>query len=382
MKKRKWIAVFIGLVLFFSSSDVFAEGNAGSATGRPIETRQAQYYSDQCMWKVSLYVAKSDQVDKETGKDMDRGQNAANFLNNFYKIGSKPIYLMPNNGSFGVHPLWGNTQYNNGDKISYMYNYQTTGGHPGGVNFVGQGSTYLTYFPNVPYAPQFCDGDWDDDFVPEVSWAVGDINTVKNYFDHQDTINRVINYYASKEAGGNASNLTKNLTFTIDGETRSNWNWNGIRPAVYNGNPSNQIEWLLVYEPVNLVYTRDKANCYALTATEFAISQMTGQIDWWYNITWDVGGGYTFPEWAPYQQYAFGGDGYRQHYARAAYGLVPNSVFLLNDWYGFNTGTYAHMDLSAIPGGRWQPPESLLGGGWGMSRYVKPQKTTEPHNYE
>ena len=78
------IALLTGLLWGMSPLVARAEDNSSTVPGNPTYTEDAFYYSDQYMWKVSLFVAKSDTVNKDSSN-----------MNEFYRIGNQAVYLNP-----------------------------------------------------------------------------------------------------------------------------------------------------------------------------------------------------------------------------------------------------------------------------------------------
>lgn len=376
MKNKYFIYLFLFLFSFcLVAAPVQAEDNTGTVPGNPTYTTDAYYYSDQFMWKASLFVAKSDTVNKETST-----------INDFYRIGNQALYLNPvrnfSEWYGGARPSRiSNLYFTKENKVNTLTELTSNGGNPWGlstVDFTSSNNVYMmTGVPNLPYVPQLCDGDVFENGVIHES-TVGNINTVVDYFRNFDTIGRILDFYAFKQ-GQTMEQLVQGLTFTINGETKSGWNPEGILPKAINGNPTNQVEWLIVYEPVTIVYVKDTARPgsyygYAMTATDFSVSQMRHQMDWRYDET-------RWPAWAGQQPDAWKPNGQRQHVSRLSHLLMGNSVVIKNRWYGFEPGSAVNQG-AAIPNNRWTSENQVRYGGWGMSRWLKPTTYEMPKDYE
>jgi Listeria/Bacterioides repeat len=350
-----------------------AEDNSSTVPGNPTYTEDAFYYSDQYMWKASLFVAKSDTVNKDSSN-----------MNDFYRIGNQAVYLTPvsnwNGWAAGSRPSnISGLFFSKENKVDTLLELQSKGGDVNALDPVqlASGSGIYLLKPPVqpPYVPQLSDGDIYDNGVIYGD-SVGSITKVANYFNSLETINTVLNFYAGKQ-GVSKEDLVKNLEFTIDSETRTGWNPKGILPDAISDNPTNQVEWLIVYEPVSIVYVKDTAHPgsyygYALSATDFAVSQIKHQMDWRYDETrWTAWAGQQADAWKP--------NANRQHVSRLAFLLMGNSVITNNTWYGLAAGSGVDQN-AAIPFNRWFSDQQTKYGGWGMSRWIKPAEYNKPRD--
>ncbi|MDZ5726405.1 InlB B-repeat-containing protein, partial [Acetobacterium sp. K1/6] len=350
-----------------------AEDNSSTVPGNPTYTEDAFYYSDQYMWKASLFVAKSDTVNKDSSN-----------MNEFYRIGNQAVYLTPvsnwNGWAGGSRPSnISGLFFSKENKVDTLLELQSKGGDVNALDPVqlASGSGIYLLKPPVqpPYVPQLSDGDIYDNGVIYGD-SVGSITKVVSYFNSLETMNTLINFYAGKQ-GVSKEDLVKNLEFTIDGETRTGWNPKGILPDAISDNPTNQVEWLIVYEPVSIVYVKDTAHPgsyygYALSATDFAVSQIKHQMDWRYDETrWTAWAGQQADAWKP--------NANRQHVSRLAFLLMGNSVITNNTWYGLAAGSGVDQN-AAIPFNRWFSDQQTKYGGWGMSRWIKPAEYNKPRD--
>jgi uncharacterized repeat protein (TIGR02543 family) len=352
---------------------VHAEDNSSTVPGNPTYTEDAFYYSDQYMWKVSLFVAKSDTVNKDTSQ-----------MNDFYQIGNQAIYLNPvknmSQWTGGARPSSiSGLFFSKENKVNTLLELQSKEGDVNAIDPIqittGNNVNMITGVPNLPYVPQLSDGDIYDNGVID-SLKVGNITTVANYFNSLDTINTILNFYAGKQ-GVSRGELAQGFEFTIDGETRTGWNPEGILPDALNDNPTNQVEWLLVYEPVSIVYVKDTAHPgsyygYALSATDFAVSQIKHQMDWRYDET-------RWTDWSGQQPDAWKSNEDRQHVSRLAFLLMGNSVITTSSWYGLESGVGVDQN-AAIPFNRWFSDQEVRYGGWGMTRWIKPTEYEKPRD--
>jgi uncharacterized repeat protein (TIGR02543 family) len=350
-----------------------AEDNSSTVPGNPTYTEDAFYYSDQYMWKASLFVAKSDTVNKDSSN-----------MNEFYRIGNQAVYLTPvsnwNGWAAGSRPAnISGLFFSKENKVDTLIELQNKGGDVNALDPVqlASGSGIYLLKPPIqpPYVPQLSDGDVYDNGVI-YGESVGSITKVANYFNSLETINTVLNFYAGKQ-GVSKEDLVKSLEFTIDGETRTGWNPKGILPDAISDNPTNQVEWLIVYEPVSIVYVKDTAHPgsyygYALSATDFAVSQIKHQMDWRYDES-------RWTAWAGQQPDAWKPNANRQHVSRLAFLLMGNSVITNSTWYGLAAGSGVDQN-AAIPFNRWFSDQQVKYGGWGMARALKPAEYNKPRD--
>lgn len=367
------IALLTGFLWGIFPMVALAEDNSSTVPGNPTYTEDAFYYSDQFMWKASLFVAKSDTVNKDSSN-----------MNDFYRIGNQAVYLTPvsnwNGWAGGSRPSnMSGLFFSKENKVDTLLELQSKGGDVNALDPVqlasGSGIYLLKPPSQPPYVPQLSDGDINDNGVIYGD-SVGSIAKVANYFNSLETINTVLNFYAGKQ-GVSKEDLVKSLEFTIDGETRTGWNPKGILPDAISDNPTNQVEWLIVYEPVSIVYVKDTAHPgyyygYALSATDFAVSQIKHQMDWRYDET-------RWTAWAGQQPDAWKANGNRQHVSRLAFLLMGNSVITNNTWYGLAAGCGVDQN-AAIPFNRWFSDQQVKYGGWGMARALKPAEYNKPRD--
>lgn len=352
IKQRVMIFFLLILTLLCSSGSVFAEANAGSTNGSAGWTNDAYYKENEYMWKVSLFVAKSDTISKDNST-----------INDFYRIGNDALYIIPDNSPAAVNSII----YTKGDKVKTLQELTSKGNNYSAldpVQFTNGGGVNRIIDTNVPLIPQLCDGISEFDGVSDPN-QVGQLPTVKDYFEKKGTINKAIDFYAA-QFGTSRAGLVKDLSFTINGESRTGWNPDGILPGNINNNPTNQVEWVLVYEPVGIVYVIGSRQGYALTATDFAVAQIKKQFDWRYNENRMSG-------WAGQQPDAWDAQENRQHVARMAFLLMGNSVHTVAPWYGFKFGNGVDENAT-IPYRRWFSDAQIDYGGWGMVRYRTPDK--------
>ncbi|KUO71660.1 MAG: hypothetical protein APF81_22725 [Desulfosporosinus sp. BRH_c37] len=233
--KRFLFLMLICLCLFPTATvcaDDNADGGEGSVGGS--ETGYAHYNSGEYMYKVSVYVAKSDQA-----KTSDAS------LMGFYKIGNSPIFVHPNHFTLPSSGIL----YGNGSKIDYIN--------------------------GLALAPSLTPKLLADNPPPPPITSGGNITAVKEYFGDTESLINFINAFADQK-GTTREGLVSNLQFTINGETGT-VSPNRILPSKdENGNFLNEVPWLVVYEPVIIAYLKDGTTKLAFSATEYALAQELG----------------------------------------------------------------------------------------------------------
>jgi Listeria/Bacterioides repeat len=378
---RRTMLICLILMLCFVGGwqSVLALDNTSTVGSGTTNTTDAFYYSDQYMWKVSLFVAKADTVNR-----------TASSINDFHQIGEESVYLSPisswNQWAGGARPSQiSSLSFSKENKIDTLNELNTKGDDVNALDSVtltnAGGILGRFNVSNLPYPPQMCDGMLYNNGVADSRYT-SSLSDVTNYFNNQTTITMLLNFYASKQ-GKTPEELVSELEFTINGETRTGWNPEGILPKSINGNSTNQVEWLIVYEPCTIVYTRDTSKWqennqwykgYVLSATDFAVTQLRNQFDWRYDET-------RMSSWAGLQPDAWLPNSMRLHVARLSHLVVGNSVIIKDSWYGLEAGNGVDPN-AAVPYNRWSSVNELKYGGWGMSMWEKPITYDDAINYD
>lgn len=243
MRHIKHLASLLLVLILCTICGVTALADDDNATGGSGNTSGAAngygwYNSTEYLWKVSLYVGKSDTASK-----------SSNLMNNYYLVGGTSIYIKNTNWSVSSSTKFG--AYN---KVQY-YN-----------------GTRLAYYTSSPKIIS-------DSGCPKVPIACGgNIDTVKSYFGDTNTVNMVLNALAQAK-GTSQEGLVSGLTFTIDGTTKT-WDPSYILPRVSGGKLKNGVPWVIIYEPVVVAHLKDNKTLLGFTATEFALAESYG----WYNF--------------------------------------------------------------------------------------------------
>ena len=242
MKRILSILLLTAILLSAFLIPVFAEttgdDNATSGDGSTNDAAKgyAWYNSKQYLWKVTLFVGKSDQVSKQSS-----------LTNNFYRIGTvvmkKDDWTVP-----------AAAQFADKTKVDYY----------SGATLSLDDSPYIISDKNCPAVPIACDG--------------GNIETVKAYFGSTGTVSTVLSGIAA-DKGTSKEGLLSSLSFSIGGQVKTGWDFSYVNPNA----TTNRVPWVIVYEPMILMNLKDKETKLALTATEFALCQLNGWYDWSYN---------------------------------------------------------------------------------------------------
>lgn len=239
MKRIILILLSFVILLTACSMIVFADDNAQSGSGdtQGAATGYAWYSTYQYLWKVTLFVGRTDQATKQS-----------DLSNDFYRVGT---IVMKKTG----WDVDSSVKFASGTKVDYYI----------GVPMTLDSSPKIVSDLNCPAIPIVCDGD---------------IETVKAYFGTTGTMTTILNAIANDKRT-TTQRMMSALSFSIGGVTKSGWDYEYIAP---NGT-SNRVPWVIVYEPMVILNLKDWVTKLAFTATEFALCELNG----WYD--WNKGGG-------------------------------------------------------------------------------------------
>lgn len=238
MKRILSILLLMATLLSAFSITALADDNAtgGDGTTHDASDGYGWYNTNEFLWKVTLFVGKSDQVTKQSS-----------LTNDFYRIGT--VIMKRPGCTFNSSCVFGNAT-----KVDYY------------------GGTSLSLVTNPYYI--------DDANVPRIPITHdGNIDTVKSYFGSTGTMNTILNGLAGNQ-GTTQYGLVKNKTFTIGGVTKSGWSSDYLLPS----GTTNRIPWVIVYEPIVKMHLKDRVNTVAFTATEYVISAEYGWYDWYKSV--------------------------------------------------------------------------------------------------
>ena len=240
MKRIISILLLMAILLSAFSIPAFADGeddddNAQSGSGNTHQAGKGYgwYNGYQYLWKVTLFVGKSDQASKQD-----------NLKEDFHRIGT---VVMKKTG----WTVSSSVKFANGTKVDYY----------DGTAMAMDTKPYIISDKNCPAVPIACDG--------------GDIDTVKAYFGSTGTLSTVLNGIAD-DKGTTKEAMLSELSFTIGGRTKKGWAYEYVDP---NGT-SNRVPWVIVYEPMVIMNLKDNTTKLAFTATEFALCELNGWYDW------------------------------------------------------------------------------------------------------
>jgi len=236
LKKTLCIILLITTLISAFSLTISADDNATSGDGdtQGMVSGYGWYNTYQYLWKVTLYVGKSDQATK-----------ASSLTHDFHCLGT---IIMKKTG----WTVSSSVKFGSGTKVDY-YN---------GATLSMNSTPKIISDASCPAVPIACDGN---------------INTVKAYFGSTGTLTTVLNAIAENN-GTTASAMLSSRVFTIGGTTKSGWDYSYVAP---NGT-SNRVPWVIVYEPMVIMNLKDRVTKLAFTATEFALCEIYGWYDWNY----------------------------------------------------------------------------------------------------
>ena len=242
MKRIISVLLLIATLLSAFSITAFAnDDNAQSGDGDLGDATQgsAWYNPSQYLWKVTLFVGKSDQSSKQSSLTED-----------FYRIGT--VIIKKNDWTVSS-----STKFGSGTKVDYY----------AGAEMTMDTKPKIISDANCPRIPVAC---------------AGNLNVVKSYFGSTGTMSTVLNSIAD-DKGTTKEEMLSALRFTIGGQTKSGWDYEYVDPNA----TTNRVPWVIVYEPMVIMNLKDKVTKLAFTATEFALCEING----WYDFNWSNGKG-------------------------------------------------------------------------------------------
>lgn len=235
MKRILCIILLLATLMSAFTVSAFADDNAQSGNGdtQGATTGYAWYYSYQYLWKVTLFVGKSDKVSK-----------TSNLQNDFHRIGT---VVMKKTG----WTVSSSVKFGSGTKVDYY----------SGDSLTMDTSPIIISDANCPKIPIVCDG--------------GEVETVKLYFGSTGTVSTILNAIADAKCA-TKKDILASLVFSIGGQSKMGWDISYLEP---NGT-SNRVPWVIVYEPMVVLNLKDNVTKLAFTATEFAICELNGWYQW------------------------------------------------------------------------------------------------------
>lgn len=236
MKRIISILMLAAVLLSAFAIPAFAtdDDNAQSGDGNIHDAVEGYgwYNPQQYLWKVTLFVGKSDQACKQS-----------NLVQDFHRMGT---LIMKKSG----WTLPAGTKFASGTKVDYCNGFAMT----------LDPSPYIISDSNCPAVPVACGGN---------------IETVKSYFGSTGTLTTVLNGIAA-DKNTTKQEMLSALSFTIGGQTKTGWEYAYVAPNA----TTNRVPWLIVYEPMVVMNLKDKTTKLAFTATEFALGQLNGWYNW------------------------------------------------------------------------------------------------------
>lgn len=276
---KKLLSIGLILCLLFSlSGNLMAEeknkDNADSGEDSSQKAVMGFYRSRDCMYKVSLYIAKKKAA-------------AIGVLADFHLVG-EPIFLARRDFKAEAgYELF--CSFSN--KLQYLAGKK--------LNIRQLKSNRICFHKDVPAIP-IING--------------GNLTAVKSYFGDIETLLFILDNIAKKQGATKAELLLRYPYYDKAGN-REVLTAGQLLPAKEEskGGYRNERSFVIVYEPIAVGYLTDKKTAFAMTATEYAILQKNG--------------------YANFFNRALGGDN-----PQLMWGLthrdLPNSIFLEEGWLG------------------------------------------------
>lgn len=341
---------------------VSAANNAdGSGGSNGSYSGKGTYNSEDCMWKVSVYVALKDTVNAETS-----GSGCALSNTNYWTRYGNPIFLMKGNNSTLKGRL-SDSMFFGENKVDLMKKSTSASKISLDPKSYTNISSYILYDNNSVYVP---------------TNKLNNIDEVKAYFANSNNFFYILRKIAAAYSGKSVESIDTvaellapiaNKYVTIDGVKKKVYQSNGtsanawycskgvttkdyngksiaISPFSGNGGSSTAaVDWLIVYEPIFQVEPPNELagkRYICATPTELAVLGETTLKD------------------------KLGGLG-----ASFAYNTFPGAVYLQKSWLGYAKGT------SLGEGVEVSADTILKKYGWGMRHTADSSKTSPASKY-
>lgn len=279
---------------------IFCDDNADSGgNGNVNNATHGFYKKSEYMYKVSVYIGKKENADITD-----------NLNNDFYLLGNTSIYLKDKSFKLDTSKdiflgKYNKCQYLNGFKFETEIEQNT-------------------YDADVPAPPLSHDGS---------------LSIVKKYFGDTNTLTFLIDKI-SESKGISSSELVESYKYLYNSEWK-NISAEFLLPIKENGKYKNLYPFVVVYEPVSLIHLKDNKRILAFTATECALAQKLGIVDFGYSAN-------------------------GQAVKKLTHRAMPNSIFLEKSWFGYGEGLNLGDKF-------WSENQIINVGGWGM-RILRPKK--------
>ncbi len=235
---KKILSLILALILIFSVNVFADEDNANSGGDDEHNNALYGFYRlSESMWKVSLYVGKSDTTSLDGN------------INDFYRVG-KPVFIQGFNSFKPGYKIY-TSPYN---KFDYL-----AGKNMKNADFMSDSISKI-FRPDAPAIPVSHNGN---------------LEAVKSYFGNTQTLQGVLDE-AGRSMGVDVRDYLTSLSYEIEGEVKT-LEADEIIPKVVGGKTSNKVPWLIMYEPVAITYLRKSYGssskiAIAYTATEYALT--------------------------------------------------------------------------------------------------------------
>ncbi len=250
----------------------------GGATGN------GSYMNVYCMWKVSVYVGKSDSLSHSSAEqDFDAQLGTQKLSRDYYKFGNS--FYLYKDANHGAGLAAANYQASNffltvRDKQWYRDHFEEyRNGSMQASEFFKQG-TYAE-LSSICFNGQNY-GFTGDNEVPDIPNFGGNASGAYAFFTGAETSNKLIELSA-EACDGTVEGILSDLSFTLNGATKTGAEWGlGMVSAIRGDDMlhTSCVPWVFEYEPVVTVQLRS-GYAMALTATEISAAMITGR----YNFT-------------------------------------------------------------------------------------------------
>lgn len=298
-KFKKILSIILALIVVFgtiptSVLPVSAADNAdGSGGSDGNDTSNGSYNTEDCMWKVSVYVALKDTVNAETS-----GSAYSLSTSNWTQYGDT-IYLMRSNNS-RMNGRLSNSIFFWGDKVDLMK--QSTSASQVSLTpaYSSAITPHILYDNNAPIVPingkntidgvkkYFANAENFYTILKKIAAAktgvsVGSIDTVAELL--APIADKYVTIDGIKKKVYQSNGTSANSWHNSKGATTKDYNGKSISLSPFSGNGGSSVaavDWLVVYEPiiqVDPVGTVGDKSYVCATPTELAVLDATGSIN-------------------------------------------------------------------------------------------------------
>ena len=327
-----------GLMAFTDENDLIS-GEGAQIGGAP---GNGSYMNVYCMWKISVYVGKSDRlaVSSDT-PGFDGILGTQNLSEDYYKFGNTfYLYRDPDRGAglaaqnYSADKIFLTVR----DKEWYVRNLAAyIRGDIGPADYFKQGT--LKELSGIVFDGSQ-NGLTGSLSVPDVPLFGGNSESALSFFSSAK-VSDVLIQMAAESTGATVNELLASKEFTVNGRTASGSEWGFNMLTAIRGTDgihTSCVPWVIEYEPVLTVQLKNTGHAMALTATEIGVAMICGR----YNFTSNQNNVDVIFRPSEADLKAKVCDTYLTMGLAALFQNLPASAYVSKGWFGY-------PDLSEMP---------------------------------